>query len=88
MTSNSVLASALAPIMSNIIEPCLIFLFGAAFIYFLWGIFKLIRNADSEEERKTGANHILYSVIGMFVMLGAYGIIRLIANTFNLPLPF
>jgi hypothetical protein len=31
--------------------------------------------------------HILYSAIGMFIMLGAYGILRLIANTLNVESP-
>ena len=87
MTPNTTLSTVLTPIINNIVAPGLLFLFGAAFVYFVWGVFKLIRDADSPEERKVGWNHILYSAIGMFIMLGAYGIIRLIANTINVQSP-
>jgi hypothetical protein len=87
MTSNTALTTILTPIINNIIGPGLLFLFGAAFIYFVWGVFKLVRSADNPEERKIGGMHILYSAIGMFIMLGAYGIIRLIANTLNVQSP-
>lgn len=87
MPSNTALSAVLTPIISNIVEPGLLFLFGAAFVYFVWGIFKLISNADSEEARRTGAMHILYSAIGMFIMLGAYGIIRFVASSLNVESP-
>jgi len=87
MTSNTSLSTILAPIISNVIEPALLFIFGAAFIYFIWGVYKLIRDADSPEGRELGWKHILYSAIGMFIMLGAYGIIRLIASSVNVQSP-
>ena len=87
MNSNQALTTALTPIINNIIEPGLLFLFLLAFIYFVWGVFRLIRNADNGEERTTGRMHILYSAIGMFIMLGAYGLIRFIASTINVQSP-
>jgi hypothetical protein len=87
MNTNQALASILTPIIQNIIQPGLLFLFFLAFVYFVWGVFNLIRKADDEGERKTGAYHILYSAIGMFIMVGAYGIIRLISNTIGVASP-
>lgn len=88
MNTNQALASFLTPIIANIVEPALLFLFFLAFVYFAWGVFKLIQNAASPEERVIGQKHIMWSVVGMFIMIGAYGIIRLIANTLNVPAPF
>ena len=89
MTPNTTpsLSTVLTPIINNIVAPALLFLFGAAFIYFAWGVFMLIKDADSPEGRTTGWKHILFSAIGMFIMLGAYGIIRLIAGTINVQSP-
>jgi hypothetical protein len=87
MTANSALTTVLTPIISNIVEPGLIFIFILAFLYFVWGVFKLVKDAASEEGRADGWRHILYSSIGMFIMIGAYGIIRLIANTLNVQSP-
>jgi len=88
MTSNTTLTTILTPIISNIVEPALLFLFGAAFVYFVWGMYKFLISKDSPDDRKLGQYHILYSTIGMFIMLGAFGIIRLIANTLNVQAPF
>jgi hypothetical protein len=87
MNSNPALTTILTPIITNIIEPGLLFLFGLAFAYFVFGVAKLIRKADSEEGRTEGGNHILYSSIGMFIMIGAYGLIRLIASTIGAQSP-
>ena len=67
-----------------IINPLIILLFAVALIYFLYGVLVYIGNADNEEERRKGARHILWSIVGFFVMLGVYGIILLIINTFGL----
>ena len=88
MTSNSTLTSLLTPIINSIVEPLLLILFAVAIVYFVFGVFVMMRNADSEEARKTGAKHILFSSIGMFIMIGAYGLIRLIASTLNVASPF
>jgi hypothetical protein len=87
MTANPALVSVLSPIISNIVEPTLLFLFALALVYFVWGVFVLIRDAASEDGRRTGALHILYSAIGMFIMIGAYGLIRVIASTLNVQSP-
>jgi len=66
---------------TNILEPLVWILAGAATIYFLWGVFEFIRDYDSPEARSTGARHMLWGVIGMFIMFSAFGIMNLIAAT-------
>jgi hypothetical protein len=68
-------------ILSNIINPLVTLMVGVAVIYFLWGVFEFIRNAESSEERKKGGMHMLYGAIGLFIMVTAYGIISLIIGT-------
>lgn len=87
-SASQALSSFLSPIIRNIVEPVLLFLFFLAFVYFVWGVFVLIRDAGSPEARTTGRWHILWSVVGMFIMIGAYGIIRVIAATLNISAPF
>ena len=68
-------------IKTAIVDPIIYFLFAAAFLYFLYGVYEMIRNAESEEARKTGQQHILWGVVGMFIMVSFYGIMHLICNT-------
>mgnify|MGYP001567175337 CR=1 FL=1 len=73
------------PLLENIkkaiVDPIIYFLFALALAYFLYGVFELIRNADSEEARRAGQRHVLWGVIGMFIMVSFYGIMHVICNT-------
>ena len=65
----------------NILAPLVWIFFGLATIYFLWGVFEFIRDYDNPEARGKGAQHMLWGVIGMFIMFSAFGIMNLIAAT-------
>lgn len=67
-----------------IINPILLLLFSIGLLYFLWGIVVFIWKADSEVERSKGAQHMLWGIIGMFIMIAAYAIINIIGNTFGI----
>jgi len=71
----------LSSIATNILDPLIGLMAVIALLYFLWGVLQFIRNAESSEERKKGGQHILWGVIGLFIMISAYGIINLILGT-------
>jgi hypothetical protein len=64
-----------------ILNPVIKLLFALAFIYFLWGVAQMILNADSEEGRTTGRDHIMWGVIGMTIMFSVWGIMNLVLRT-------
>ena len=68
-------------ILTNIVNPLILLMVGVAVIFFLWGVFEFIRNADSSEERKKGGMHMLYGALGLFIMSTAYGVLNLILGT-------
>lgn len=68
-------------IVSYILNPIIALLFSVGLLIFFWGIVEFIRNAENEDSRKTGTQHMLYGVIGMFIMVAAKGIIAIIKNT-------
>ena len=68
-------------IMTYIVVPILEGFFVFTFLIFVWGVVQMIIHADDPDGRKTGQNHVLWGVIGMTIMISAYGIIRLIAAT-------
>lgn len=69
-----------------ILFPVITLLLALAFLVFLYGMFEYVKNAASDQGRETGKQHILYGVIGMFVMLSAYSILSLAAGTFGIGL--
>ena len=67
-----------------ILYPVIILLTGIAFLVFLYGCLIYITHAENSSAREEGRNHIIYSLVGMFVMLVAFAILQIAANTFGL----
>lgn len=74
-------------IVDFIINPLIALLFALALAYFVWGAAMFILNANNPEARKKGQQHLLWSVIGLFVMVAVFGILRIVTATFGVDLP-
>lgn len=72
-------------IVDVIINPLLALLFALALIFFLWGVAEFLFKFD--EKRNEGKQHMIWGIFGMFIMVSAFAIIRLLLNTFNISLP-
>ncbi len=64
-----------------ILDPIVFLLFALAVLYFTWGVAKFIMNVDNDEERTIGKRHMIWGIVGMFIMTVAFGIVRVIENT-------
>jgi hypothetical protein len=74
----------LARIENAILFPLMSLMMAAALLVFIWGGFQFIVNADDEGGRDTGKKHMLYGIIGMFVMVSAFALLKLAASIFNI----
>lgn len=70
-----------------IIKPLIILLTGAALLMFFWGLTQFILNAGSEEGRTKGKSHMLWGIIGLLIIVGVYGILRILGGTFGFQAP-
>ena len=52
-------------------------------IYFVWGIVQYVI-ADGEEAKKKGKDRIIYGIIGFAVIVGLWGLVNILVNTFGL----
>lgn len=59
-------------------------IFSAGFFLFLWGLVVFIFKLDEGGDHKEGKDHMLWGIIGMFVMVSVGGIMAILNNTFNL----
>ena len=64
-----------------IINPLIYLLIGVSVLYFLWGVFKFVRSADNPDERATGAQHILWGVIGIAIIFSAFALVHFVMNS-------
>lgn len=64
-----------------VLNPLIIFIFALAVVYFVYGVMQFLLNPEDETIRKTGKQHMLWGVVGMFIMIATFGIMNLILNT-------
>ncbi len=80
-----VAAQCLVDAVNNaILFPLIALMTALAFLFFLYGAFEYVKNANNESGRETGKTHLLYGVIGMLVMLSAFAILNIAAGTFGI----
>ena len=68
-------------INTYIVNPIIGLLFGLALLYFMYGVAVFIVNGDNDVKRREGANHMLWGVVGLFVMVSVFGIMKIICTT-------
>ena len=76
--------SFVAQINDIILFPLITLLTAIALLVFLWGGFQYVYNSGSEQGREQGRKHILWGIIGLLIMLSAYAILSIAANTFGI----
>jgi uncharacterized membrane protein YvlD (DUF360 family) len=76
----------IAAIDTYIINPLLLIIFAAGLFVFMWGMFQfMVAHTTTDAGRiKEGKDHMIWGVVGMFIMVSVYGIISLLDSTFNL----
>ena len=67
-----------------ILNPIIMLAFAVALLIFFWGIFQFINSQTADDKREEGKRKIFYGLFGMFIMVSAYGLIRLVLGTFGI----
>ncbi|MFA6408266.1 MAG: hypothetical protein WCW36_02210 [Candidatus Paceibacterota bacterium] len=70
--------------ITQIINPIILLLAASAFVVFLWGVFEFIAHAGDATKRKEGRDAILWGLVGLVIIFGAYGIINVALGTFGI----
>ncbi|MBI4137894.1 MAG: hypothetical protein HY472_01455, partial [Candidatus Sungbacteria bacterium] len=71
-------------IISQVLSPIVFLLFSIALIVFLWGIVYYVVGAQgSDQKLKQGKLAMFWGIVGMSVMFSAWGLVRLVCNTFG-----
>lgn len=68
----------------NILNATIPLLLTLAMVVFIWGIIRFIYNADNEKERENGRMLIIYGLIGLFVIVSMWGLVKVLITTFGL----
>ncbi|MCC7160387.1 hypothetical protein IT399_01515 [Candidatus Nomurabacteria bacterium] len=69
----------------KIINPLIELLFALALVYFLYGVYQFFANADNEESKITGRDHMIWGIVGLTIMMGVFTILNMVLSTLNIP---
>lgn len=65
----------------NIIDPLVLLLFAVGLLVFVFGIVEFLYGLNAETEaRENGKKHMLWGLVGMFIMFVAYSLVLLIVD--------
>lgn len=68
---------------NELLGAVLPFLIAIAVVIFVWGVIQYVIASD-EEAKSAGRDRIIYGIIGLVVIVGLWGLVRLVTNTFGL----
>ena len=74
----------LSKLENAILFPLMTLMLAVALLVFFYGIYEYVLNAESDEARNAGKQHMLWGIIGLLVMLSAYAILKIAAGTFGI----
>jgi len=79
MLSTQTIASRLTTL---IINPLIALIFAAGLLVFFWGVieFLIAINAGGSSSKEDGKKHMLWGLIGMFVMVAAYALFSFLVS--------
>ena len=65
-------------------NPFIVFLVALAVVYFLYGIYEYLQGASSDEAREKGQRHMIWGLIGLFIMVSVFFIMKVLLGTIGI----
>jgi hypothetical protein len=71
-------------IQTGIINPVISLLFALATALFIWGVVMYVIGSKGDQRKlERGKNVMIWGIVGMFIMVSAWGIIRILCQFFG-----
>lgn len=68
-------------ISTEILNPVIAVLFVLATLYFFYGVAKYLWDPENEEAREGGRRSMLWGIVGMFIMVSVFSIMRFLISS-------
>ena len=69
-----------------IVNPAIYVLFSLGLLIFVYGVVEFMTALSKGGNTDDGKRHMLWGVVGMFIMVSVFGILHLLSDTFDLGL--
>ena len=84
LSNNPVFGDLVTFIICNISKFIIPLIFALTLVMFIWGIVRYVIGANEEKERERGKQLMIWGIIALAVMVGVWGFVHIVTNTFNL----
>ncbi len=74
---------AINKLVQLIVNPAIYVLFSLGLLLFVYGVVEFMIELQKGGDTKTGKSHMLWGIVGMFIMVSVFGILHLLNNTFG-----
>ncbi|TSD02413.1 MAG: Uncharacterized protein Athens071424_109, partial [Parcubacteria group bacterium Athens0714_24] len=64
-------------------NPIIGLLIAIGLVVFLYGVVEFLAGADNQEKREQGKKHMIWGIIGLFIMVGVFGLMEVVVNFIN-----
>jgi hypothetical protein len=71
----------LTNIITQVFTPLYQIVVGITIIYFLYGVVRYVIDLNNPEKQTTGRSHLLWGLVGLFIVLSVGGILNLLNGT-------
>jgi hypothetical protein len=72
---------------SVIINPLIMLIFSAGLLVFVFGLVEFLYALNTGGDQKSGKQHMLWGIVGMFIMASAWAILQILARVTNQQIP-
>lgn len=75
-------------LVREIVNPFILLLIGVATVIFVYGVLEFVGTfGGGDEKRAQGRRHMVWGIIGLAIMFGVFGILRITLGIFGLSSP-
>jgi ammonia channel protein AmtB len=75
-------------LVREIVNPFIWLLTGVATVIFIYGVLEFLGTFGSgDDARAKGKSHMVWGIVGLAIMIGVFGILSLVLNTFGIEAP-
>jgi hypothetical protein len=70
-------------VVTEVFSPLYELVAACAFVYFLYGVFMFLVNFNDPEKKNTGKKHLIWGIVGLFIIFSIGGILKLLNSLVN-----
>ncbi len=74
---------AIIQMVKDLINVVMPFIISLTLLYFMWGLFQMVRSTDGSA-REEARGYVIWGIVALFVMVSVWGLVNVLVSTLRL----